>query len=223
MKKLILSLLIAISIPCVAQKYNFPVNKAGKIEFTQTLEVPISKEKLFANAQQWIVTTFKDYRAAVQVEDKENGKLIVTGTTRLPYIYMDDILIIKEDVDYTFTIECKDNKYRYTVSNIEFQEIVNFGKPERNSPLAHVEVLEKYTKEYNLYIHQLDSAKALLDTKLSKKERKNTEKRIKYYQFEIRSIGLTLKRVSTFHDEEYNAIISLIRSLKKAMNKQDEF
>ncbi len=223
MKKLILSLLIAISIPCTAQKFQFPVNKAGVIEFTEVIDVPLSQTKLFANAQQWIVDTFKDYRAAVQIEDKENEKLIIGGTTRLPYIYRDALFIIKEDLDYTFIIECKDNKYRYIVSNIEFQETINFGKPERNSPLRHLESIKKYNEKYNIYIHQLDSAKALLNTNIKKKERKTTEKYIQYCESELKSIDLTLERRINFFESEYSTIYSLINSLKAAMNKRDEF
>lgn len=82
----------------------------GKIKYVDIVGVPgKNKGLLFASAQAWMAQTFKKELNTTTVNDSDNGIVagdLILGTTSNP------------EYKLTYTITCKDDKYRLEVENI---------------------------------------------------------------------------------------------------------
>jgi hypothetical protein len=94
-------------------------SKDSLISFSKVVVVDsdITAEELYDRARTWFAIAFKDGKEVVQLEDKEQFKLIGKGGFKYnPRVY------IGSDgsrgyVSYTITIQVKDNRYRYILTN----------------------------------------------------------------------------------------------------------
>lgn len=121
MKLLLLLILLTASFyQGISQEYPYNVN--GEIEYSEVIEVQSNKDVLYSNAQEWIAKTFGDYKKVIQYEDFENKKLIMKGVLEVEHMESFSLIgidfVTREEIHITLSIETKDNKYRYTISNI---------------------------------------------------------------------------------------------------------
>lgn len=115
MKKVIVYMFLFISIGINAQ-IKFPIDSiTGKVAYTGVVSNSITKPNLFSNAKTWITKSFLDYKNVIQFEDKESGKLVLTGSSFITS-YIDKYGA--RDLNCTITIECKNSKYKYYISDI---------------------------------------------------------------------------------------------------------
>src|SRR6266496_2496034 len=65
----------------LSQEIRFPVDTVtGEIKFTEVVYVDsISKLLLYSRAREWFTKAFKSSKAVLDLDDKENGKLIGKG------------------------------------------------------------------------------------------------------------------------------------------------
>lgn len=96
------------------------------IEFSEVVNVDsTTKEQLFTNGRAWMNEVFKSGKDVTQVSDKEAGELSgkvvqpiegsVTSMTRMNYTAV---------MAFSFRIQVKDGKYKYTFYDFDNSEIV---------------------------------------------------------------------------------------------------
>jgi len=99
-----------------AQK--FPIDSISKlITYSDVIAVNnTSKTELFFRASKWFARTYKDANFSWQVQDKEMGNLLSKGRMKIDVTYF----LGKVDggvVTYTVQIICKDNRYKYVITD----------------------------------------------------------------------------------------------------------
>lgn len=93
---------------------NIPI-KDGQITYQDIIDMPNkSKSDLYRNAQQWFVDYFKSSKDVIQNQDKDDGIIIGKGFIDFNSKVGLGITMTSHD-KLTIKIECKDNKYRYTI------------------------------------------------------------------------------------------------------------
>ncbi len=209
MKIKCLLLCIFISNLSYSQKKEFPISTNGEIEFSEVIEINNIKNKLYANAKDWVARTFGDYKEVIQFEDPNEGKLIMKGISNVSSKPNGS----KEDISYTITIDCKDKKYRYRINDILVHQTIMFSgtpiNPIPSSPLQHLESKISFEKEK--------------ESLLSKDISRMNKKTLLEHQNKITVLENSIKNEQYEHDLEYDAIITIIKSLKHAMAQNDEF
>jgi hypothetical protein len=109
---------VLISNISLAQK--FPTDpETKKITYTEVIEVPgLKKEDLYNRAKAWFVTATGATKLALELEDKETGKLL--GKVNNPIKINNPPLNNKFEVGsviYNITVIVKDDKYKYTFTD----------------------------------------------------------------------------------------------------------
>lgn len=143
-----------------------------KQHYEEVVEVENSKDVLFKNAQTWVANTFGNYKSVVQFEDKEAGKIVLKG--KLPLNIKSDSYTEYSYANFTMSIECKNDRYRYTTQLIGFDYMLDFDK-KNNS--VNVEVLKQVSSNFE---NLLNKAKNEL-SKATKKEKEKAEKSVSHY------------------------------------------
>lgn len=227
MKKAILLVLLALMpIMLLAQNYQFPVNENGNEEFKEVVNTGIKKDMMFSNAQEWIAKTFGDYKKVIQFENKEDGKLIIKGFSPINHVRKLDNL--SERMSYTITIDIKDDKYRYTISDIVIVQSVYAGPLGKIGELEkkhgeHVANIEKYKNGVDKYKLRCDSLQSIDIDNLKKKQIQDLNGNISDCKKGIVYNQGLLDSEEIFYKEEYDVIQSLIFSLKSKMSVNDDF
>lgn len=121
MKLFIVFFLFFLNFQSLAQDYNFdylylPVNN-GILRYEDVIEAPgLSSNQLYQNAKLWFLNTFKSSKDVITFEDPQLG--IISGNG-LFTIYSDFLnSTIDRNVYFTVKIEVKENKFRYTISDL---------------------------------------------------------------------------------------------------------
>ncbi|WP_176763546.1 DUF4468 domain-containing protein [Pedobacter antarcticus] len=112
MKKLTAFLLFITASASLTAQTNLPIDSTTKkISFTQTIDCKGSKAELFDKSVDWFALNFKSSKDVLQVKDKEAGKLVGSFI-----VYNSE----GGPVDANIIILVKDNKFRYTITDIVF-------------------------------------------------------------------------------------------------------
>nr|WP_298935670.1 DUF4468 domain-containing protein [uncultured Dyadobacter sp.] len=148
MKSLILSFVVALVMPVVpslvtAQSVELPKSADGKVTFEQIAESELSKDALYKNAQTWITRTFGDYKTVVQFEDKEAGRVILKGISKLEQL-------LYTDFRFAITIDTKAKKYRAVLTDLEIG-VDHLDAPVSYHPYEQMwgpgGIIDRHTKE----------------------------------------------------------------------------
>jgi len=89
-----------------------------KIKFQQVIEEEGNQMELFNRCIFWLNDYYKDPVRVTTVRDAPSGKIMGKHTIRLTYTDDKGIESIGPTVVYEFTIEMKDNRYRYTITDL---------------------------------------------------------------------------------------------------------
>jgi len=124
-----------------------------KITYKEVVQVEGNKDSLYNRAIAWINFYFKNPQGVTQVRDPQNGLIIGQHRIRMVDTQKDGSKINANTVvEYTFKIEVKDGKYRYTFTDFEMKATSKF-------PLERW--LNKadpaYTPQWETYIPQVDT------------------------------------------------------------------
>jgi hypothetical protein len=114
MKKLLLMLTVFLNGEFFYAQISDTAMTFTKVVFVDsTLKSP----ELYERAREWFALTYRSSKEVLQVEDKDNFKLIGKGAFK----YISDIYYGSEGtkgwVYYTITVQVKDGKYKYELSN----------------------------------------------------------------------------------------------------------
>lgn len=88
--------------------------------YQDVVETPgISSKDLYVRANSWFATRYNSAQNVIQYNDKEEGKIIGKGAFTLLYSMAERM------VNYTITIEVKEGRYRYTISQFSLDWLTN--------------------------------------------------------------------------------------------------
>lgn len=127
MKAITILILLSLPIYLLAQdkKLEIPVEtETGLIKFTEVVDEEGTKDELFNRCVYWLNDFYKDPTRVTTIRDVPTGKIVGRHQFR---IYYDDegVKTVAGMVKYTFTIEFKDNKYRYTIDKLLLKSRTN--------------------------------------------------------------------------------------------------
>lgn len=120
----------------------FPLDTNGKIVYTEVIEMQnVTKDALYSRAYEWFTKAFNSAQNVIQMQDKENGKIIGKGI-------FDDINSpgplgmagVKGYVKFTISIYLKDGKYKYEITDFVHEGIwtgAPYGNPSNGGALEN--------------------------------------------------------------------------------------
>lgn len=107
--------------------------KSGKIEYVRIDSlIKGSKEDLYLRSKSWLVHYFKSANAVIQMDDKENGKLMGKGVFMFPVKSVLGITLDHDPIHYTIQINVKENKTRIIINDFiheggNYKDAVDYG------------------------------------------------------------------------------------------------
>jgi len=108
----------------VAQNSQSGCEFGNEFEIVQT---QLTKSEMWINAKKWISSSFKDYKHTVDMEDKESGTIIL----KFVFYGSSSWDFIDYTINASLKIDVRDNKYRYTFSDVTYSlepsEIIKDG------------------------------------------------------------------------------------------------
>jgi hypothetical protein len=125
--KIFLLALFLLPFSLLAQQ--FPTDSTtGKITYTGVVQVDgTNKADLYARAREWFTDNFKSADAVLEMEDKEAG--ILVGKAYSDITGMTATMMHAMKMWYNVKVEVKDNRYRYTINQIQLQNYFNKNYP----------------------------------------------------------------------------------------------
>ncbi|MEO6136651.1 MAG: DUF4468 domain-containing protein [Ginsengibacter sp.] len=95
-------------------------NSNGQYEISEIVNVDSSsKDDLYSRAKKFVAINFKSGKAVTQLND-DNSKTVVGKGVETMKIKISIGSPVYQPMDYTFTILCKDNRYKYVISDFLF-------------------------------------------------------------------------------------------------------
>lgn len=121
MKKILILTMLLMSGVCFGQKEEIilPMDSArGSVAYTQVIKIDsVNAAQLYAKAKIWIADEFRSAKDVIQFDDKELHTVIVKGVDQF---YIKGLVGNNEPagwINFSMKIECKDEKYKYTISD----------------------------------------------------------------------------------------------------------
>ncbi len=153
MKALWITVLMTIcTTPLFSQDDIFPIDKnTGRITYTEVVQVDsIDTKTLFVRAHSWFAHTFNSAQNAIQLDDKEAGRIIGKGSFPVTDNVENPTLMnvhISGSVDFTVEILTKDGRYKYIISDLSFKLL---GMQERDLRSSILTTSGTYKNKMNI-------------------------------------------------------------------------
>lgn len=100
----------------MAQEILLPLNsETNLIEYSELVKIDstTTQKELYSRAKEWVAITFKSAKDVIQMDDSENGILILKGIMPISGgMYLAD-----GKVDFTMKIQLKNGRYKYWITN----------------------------------------------------------------------------------------------------------
>lgn len=110
---------------------NLPIDEDTKlVTYQEVVQEPGTPEILFDRAMAWVKSYFKNSENIIQSSDKEKGIIMLRPSIRIYTILKDGKQHYKNLVYYNFKIECRNDRYRYTLT--DFNEKAQSAAPIEN-------------------------------------------------------------------------------------------
>jgi hypothetical protein len=122
MKPTILSYFLLLPLLSIGQlAEDLPTNEAGKLFYSEVIQVDgVLKDDLFMRSQLFFSELFGNSEAAIKLKDSSSGIIIGEGAFEISFIYMG--LLYKKFMFFSVKNECRDNRYKYEIFDIYFQD-----------------------------------------------------------------------------------------------------
>ena len=226
MKKIIFTLILLTTIFSNSHSQEaltkFKTNAKGELELSEVVNCSNSGKMLYSNAQEWITKSFGNYKSVIQLENIEALKLIMKSSMDIGFSYKSPTIKALDTwykLNFVITIECKNNKFRYTISDIitehcNHEECFLLGESHAGtgSRLQHIEYLNNALEERK---EKLIKLKEEDDESINEKE-KEPDYLISFFEREIENHKEWLSK-------ELIIILSIGDSLKEAMCVDNDF
>lgn len=162
MKEILLIILLISGLNLFAQDNDtlVPVDPDDKkIRFREVVDENGAKDELFKRCVYWLNGFYKDPTRITTIRDKPTGKIAGRHQFRI-YYNADNAKNVAGMIKYTFTIELKDDKYRYTVDNFVLRSSTNMPVEKwlnKDDP-AYDQRWEEYLKQIAEYVNGWSSS-----------------------------------------------------------------
>lgn len=114
MRNILIAILFISALSINAQEASSTVTEVVQVDSTK-------KDILYNRAILWCITNFNSTNEIIQLNDKENGKIMAKGIIE----YIPKLFSVPTNCtgyfQFTFTVELKDNKYKYSFDNIRHE------------------------------------------------------------------------------------------------------
>jgi hypothetical protein len=113
-----------------------------------------NSKQIYSMLKEWTAINFLSAQAHIQMDDLENGMLIIKGSSGFYITY--DLQPIDFEIDYSITFNVKDNKYRFIIDVID----VTAGTPIQSlmggtvKPSYLSYIIDKPKKKISLKIYE---------------------------------------------------------------------
>lgn len=204
-----LVILLTFSNVCMSQELNLTTNYRGKDEIKEVVSSDLNEKQLFYNAQNMMAIIYNSF---TKLLDNENSRTIIAkGIYDLGKIardIYDEAYSKRAFIEFHLKIECKDKRYRYTLTNINFYE---FGTE------------YKKVSDGNLYIWYMTGGIDYAVTQMSlsvygaKRKSKMTYTNIKFSEIEDRYLNDSIN--ATEYMNQFNQIRQDINNAKSSKEK----
>lgn len=193
----------------------------------EVVETTLTKEVMWNNLKKWVSSSFNSSKHVVDLEDKENGVLVVKYTTNIPCF----VQVIELTGESTMQIDVRDNKYRIRLSeqNVVIKPNIrnssDMSVSDLNQAISDLEFIEEKFNATKINVadiepiwkQQLEKLDATLKYKNEKNEKKG--KVTKEYEQEDRKARILQNMYNG-----YNLLNGkVVESLKNQMNYVDDF
>lgn len=121
-----------------------------KIKFQEVINETGNQTDLFKRCVYWLNDYYKDPVRVTIVRDEPTGKIMGKHNIRLKNIDKDSVVTEGPTVFYEFTIEVRDDRYRYTITELLLKSASRFEIErwlDKNDPL--------YDTQYTAYLDQI--------------------------------------------------------------------
>ncbi|MBV9989374.1 MAG: DUF4468 domain-containing protein [Chitinophagaceae bacterium] len=150
-------------------RFKFPRDSSGQIKYVEVVPVDNASAKdLYSRAKLFIADTYKSGKTVTQLNDDESKTIVVKPAASVTYNEPLGIVRRQGYIDYQLKIECKDNRYRYTIDGLTFKFVVTTGfepwslDSEKKAPVVSkkqwLKVQEDADTQMNLVIALLKQA-----------------------------------------------------------------
>jgi hypothetical protein len=130
-----------------------PVDPNTKlITFQAVVEEEGTKKELFNRASEWLHHYFKQPVYVTQVRDAASGVIKGKHQFELYRYEKDSVRLIAGMIKYSFKIECKENRYRYTLDNFLLTQASRYPCEK------WLDTKDRdYNEQWNIYLEQIRS------------------------------------------------------------------
>jgi len=125
-------------------------SETNKIKFREVIDEPGTKNELFNRSIYWLNDTYKDPVRVTSIRDVETGKIEGKHRFRIYYWDEDSVKHIGGMINYKFVIDLKQDKYRYTITELILKSQTNLPVEkwlDRSDPA--------YNKQWDSYLEQI--------------------------------------------------------------------
>jgi hypothetical protein len=107
---------------------DMPIDENTKlVTYKKVVQMPGTSSVLYDRAYAWANKYYKNPVVVIKKADKTNGELVCFSNITIYSLATDGVTKVQAgQVYYTLTIEAKDNRYRYTITDIHKKESAQF-------------------------------------------------------------------------------------------------
>jgi hypothetical protein len=165
-----------------------PIDSAtSKITYSEVVFVDslTNKNELFLRAREWFAKTYKSSMNVIQMEDKENGKIIGKALLKVFMTTFVDSQLESGFINYSISIYIKDGRYKYEITDFYHTGMFinsSVGTSPDGGPCEKLFNEKKgfwgnsYKKTYGSYLYQMDNNIKSLISNLKTAMSTNTKK-----------------------------------------------
>ncbi len=99
---------------------DMPIDEeTGLITYKEVIQEQGSATELFDRAMRWAKSFYKNTNEVIKSADREKGVIEMYSSVKIYSHQKDGSKIGKNIVYYTFRLECREGRYRYTITNFK--------------------------------------------------------------------------------------------------------
>lgn len=97
---------------------DLPVDETTKlITYKDVVNEKGSPQELYDRAMDWVKTYYKNTAEVIKSSDREKGVIELRSSVKIHNVMKDGSKVYKNIVYYNFKIECRQDRYRYTITD----------------------------------------------------------------------------------------------------------
>lgn len=93
-------------------------NAQSPVIYSEVIQVDsVSKNELYSRAKIWFVKTYKSSKDVLQLDDKEDGKIIGKAVMKYVPSFLSGSSATKGYINYTISVFVKEGRYKYEITD----------------------------------------------------------------------------------------------------------